>query len=209
MIRLYRIHARARKSRISSVILVSSLIVVGLGASGDPQSQSKDDAGTVNPQGSRVELPDAEGLEKATFGAGCFWGVEKVFQDTEGVVEAVSGFAGGYADAPTYTQVCSGTTGHAEVVQVFYDPEVVSYDDLLDTYWTLGIPSGELSDQQREYQYRHTILYHDEEQRQKVEAAIEQMAQETGRRPAVYLEPLETFFLAEEYHQDFYFKSME
>jgi len=147
-----------------------------------------------------------EGLEKATFGAGCFWGVEKAFQETKGVVEAISGYAGGNTENPSYKEVCSGTTGHAEVVQVLYDPERTSYDELLTKYWSLGVPSWGPSEEDRDNQYRHIILYHNEGQRKAAEAALETLANQKGQRPAVYLEPLEKFYPAEGYHQNYFMR---
>lgn len=149
---------------------------------------------------------ETENLEKATFGAGCFWGVEKAFQETDGVVEAVSGYAGGKTKDPSYKEVCSGTTGHAEVVQVLFDPERVSYDELLQKYWSLGVPSWGPSKEDSADQYRHIILYHNEEQRQKAEAALQELEKLEGRKPAVYLKPLDIFYPAEGYHQNYFMK---
>jgi peptide-methionine (S)-S-oxide reductase len=149
---------------------------------------------------------EIENPEKATFGAGCFWGVEKTFQETDGVVEAISGYAGGETEDPSYKEVCSGTTGHAEVVQVLYDPERVSYDELLQKYWSLGVPSWGPSQEDSKNQYRHIILYHNEKQRQKAETSIKELEKQEGRKLAVYLEPLDTFYPAERYHQNYFMK---
>lgn len=166
-------------------------------------------AGGTGESGIEEKQPEnleTEDLEMAVFGAGCFWGVEKAFQETDGVVEAISGYAGGEMEDPSYKEVCSGTTGHAEVVQVLYDPERVSYDELLQKYWSLGVPSWGPSQEDSKNQYRHIILYHNEKQRQKAEAALQELEKQEGRRLAVYLEPLDTFYPAEGYHQNYFMK---
>jgi len=142
--------------------------------------------------------------EKATFGAGCFWGVEAAFRRVEGVVDAVAGYCGGTLDHPTYEQVCSGRTGHAEVVQVDFDPERVSYEKLLEVFWNNHDPT------QRNRQgpdigtqYRSVVFYHTPRQEAAVRASIKQL-HVAGRykKPIVTgIEPVSTFYRAEEYHQ--------
>jgi len=143
-------------------------------------------------------------MEKATFGAGCFWGVEEAFRHVKGVVSTQVGFSGGYLENPSYQDVCAGDTGHAEVVQLEYDPDQVAYKDLLSVFWNIHDPTtpnrqgpdvGE--------QYRSVIFYHTEEQRRlAVEAKAE--LEKSGRfsRPVVTaIEPAGPFYRAEEYHQ--------
>lgn len=144
--------------------------------------------------------------KKATFGAGCFWGVEAGFRKVEGVVATAVGYAGGSMERPTYKDVCRGDTGHAEVVEVTYDPERVSYDDLLRVFWeahdptTLNRQGPDIGDQ-----YRSAIFFHDAEQ----EAAARRSKADlegTGRfkRPVVtQIEPASTFYRAEDYHQQY------
>jgi peptide-methionine (S)-S-oxide reductase len=140
--------------------------------------------------------------KKATFGAGCFWGVEAAFRQVEGVTATRAGYSGGTLDNPTYEDVCSHTTGHAEVVEVTYDPEQVSYDQLLDVFWRKHDPT-QLNRQGWDIgdQYRSAIFVHDEDQR---EAALRSRAQEQAnwKSPIVtQVEPAETFYEAEDYHQ--------
>jgi len=142
--------------------------------------------------------------ERATFGAGCFWGVEVAFRNVEGVSDAVVGYAGGSLEQPTYEDVCSGSSGHAEVVEVEYDPESVSYDALLDVFWDNHNPT-QLNRQGPDVgtQYRSAILYHTPEQKAAAEASKLRL-DESGRygKPAVTeIEPASTFYRAEEYHQ--------
>jgi len=142
--------------------------------------------------------------KKATFGAGCFWGVEAAFRQIDGVTATAVGYEGGTLENPTYEAVCSHTTGHAEVVEVTYDPERVSYEDLLEVFWAKHDPT-QLNRQGWDVgdQYRSVIFVHDEEQR---EAALRSKAHVQGRidRPVVTLiEPAQTFYVAEDYHQQY------
>jgi peptide-methionine (S)-S-oxide reductase len=143
-------------------------------------------------------------LEKATFGAGCFWGVEAAFRELPGVVDAVSGYEGGTMENPTYQYVCTDETGHAEVVEVTFDPTLTSYDKLLDAFWNLHDPTT-LNRQGPDVgtQYRSVIFYHSPEQ-QTVAKASKQKLEASGRfrRPIVtQIVPAQTFNRAEEYHQ--------
>src|SRR3982751_4028470 len=142
--------------------------------------------------------------KKATFGAGCFWGVEAAFRRVEGVTDAAVGYEGGTLENPTYRAVCTDRTGHAEVVQVEYDPEKVSYERLLDEFWRIHNPTT-LNRQGPDVgtQYRSVIFFHDDEQRAAALASKEAL-QASGRfpRPIVtQIVPASTFYRAEEYHQ--------
>jgi peptide-methionine (S)-S-oxide reductase len=142
--------------------------------------------------------------EIATFGAGCFWGIEAAFRRVPGVLDAVVGYSGGHTRSPNYREVCTDTTGHAEVVQVTFDPEKVSYDQLLDVFWTIHDPT-QVNRQGPDYgaQYRTAIFFHSPEQ----EAAAKkskQVLEASGklRRPvATEITPAGPFWRAEEYHQ--------
>jgi peptide-methionine (S)-S-oxide reductase len=143
-------------------------------------------------------------LEKATFGAGCFWGVEVAFRKVPGVTETAAGYLGGTLANPTYKDVCSGRTGHAEVVQVVYDPSKVKYEDLLNVFWTSHDPTT-LNRQGPDTgtQYRSAIFYHNDAQKAAAAASKEQW-NASGRfpRPIVTeVTPASTFYRAEEYHQ--------
>jgi peptide-methionine (S)-S-oxide reductase len=141
---------------------------------------------------------------KATLGAGCFWGVEAVCRQLDGVTGTRVGYTGGTLENPTYQDVCSHTTGHAEVVEVSYDPERVSYDQLLDVFWGKHDPT-QLNRQGWDIgdQYRSVIFFHDSEQE---EAALRSKAREQAGRSApivTQIEPAETFYEAEDYHQQY------
>ena len=140
----------------------------------------------------------------ATFGAGCFWGVEESFRKVPGVIDAAVGYLGGHLINPTYRDVCTDTTGHAEVVQLEYDPAKVSYECLLDHFWNLHDPTT-LNRQGPDFgsQYRSAIFYHDEEQKAQAEASKAKLAASGRlRRPIVTeITPASTFYRAEEYHQ--------
>jgi peptide-methionine (S)-S-oxide reductase len=142
--------------------------------------------------------------KKATFGAGCFWGVEAAFRQIEGVTRTRVGYTGGTLDNPTYEDVCSHTTGHAEVVEVTYDPERVSYDELLEVFWHKHDPT-QLNRQGWDVgdQYRSVVFFHDQEQQ---EAASRSKAREQANLSApivTQIEPAETFYEAEGYHQQY------
>ncbi len=145
--------------------------------------------------------------ERATFGGGCFWCVEAFYQDLHGVQEVVSGYAGGSVPNPTYRDVCDGTTGHAEVVQIRFDPETVSYRDLLDVFWRTHDPTT-LNRQGADVgtQYRSEIFYHDEQQRAEAEQSLAKTdASELWPDPIVTeVSPLSEFYRAEDYHQNYY-----
>jgi len=146
--------------------------------------------------------PDPSTLRKATFGAGCFWGVEHVYRQLPGVVDAASGYAGGEIPNPSYRQICTGTTGHAEVVEVTYDPARITYARLAEVFFRMHDPTT-LNRQGPDVgtQYRSVIFVHDEAQRQEAERA-KAAAQPRFARPIVTsVEPAPTFWRAEEYHQ--------
>ena len=148
-------------------------------------------------------------MEKATFGAGCFWGIEHAFRKVAGVIEAPVGYAGGTTPDPTYEQVCSGQTGHAEVVEVEFDPAMVSYEELLEVFWTIHDPTT-LNRQGSDIgtQYRSVIYFHSAKQEQAAKDSI--AALENGdrfRNPIVTeLAPIDTFYMGEDYHQHYFEK---
>src|SRR5437667_2389565 len=143
-------------------------------------------------------------MEKAMFGAGCFWGVEAAFRQVKGVLSTAVGYSGGHLDNPTYKDVCSGRTGHAEVVEVEYDPAQVSYDDLLNVFWDNHDPTT-VNRQGPDVgaQYRSAIFYHGPEQEAAARASKARLeASGRFRRPIVTeITPASTFYRAEEYHQ--------
>ncbi|WP_256290121.1 peptide-methionine (S)-S-oxide reductase MsrA [Halobellus inordinatus] len=144
----------------------------------------------------------------ATFGGGCFWCTEAAMQELDGVESVTSGYAGGHTENPTYREVCSGSTGHAEVVQIEYDPDVIGYDDLLEVFFATHDPT-QLNRQGPDVgsQYRSIVLYHDDEQRRQAEAYVEALDEEYDDDVVTEIEPLERFWPAEEYHQDYFEKN--
>ena len=148
-----------------------------------------------------------QNLEIATLGGGCFWCLEAIYVDLKGVEQVVSGYAGGHVKNPTYEQVCGKNTGHAEVVQVHFDPNVISYEDLLRIFFTIHDPTT-LNRQGADVgpQYRSVIFYHDDEQRATAEKIIAEItAEKIWADPIVtQLEPFEEFFVAEPYHQEYF-----
>ena len=144
-------------------------------------------------------------FEKATFGAGCFWCTEAIFSRLPGVQSVVVGYAGGTTPNPTYEQVCSGSTGHAEVSQITFDPTKVSYEKLVETFWEAHDPTT-LNSQGADHgtQYRSVIFYSDEKQKIVAEKSKKE-AQKNFQDPIVTeIKPLKNFYIAENYHQDYY-----
>lgn len=150
--------------------------------------------------------------EVATLGGGCFWCLEAVFQQLRGVLDVKSGYAGGHVDSPSYRQVCTGATGHAEVVQITFDPAIVSFHDLLEVFFTIHDPTTR--DRQGNDvgpQYRSIILYHDDAQQQTARAVMDDVAaRKVWDAPLVTeLAPLTTFFPGEREHDDYFRRNAE
>jgi peptide-methionine (S)-S-oxide reductase len=156
--------------------------------------------------------PNPKKLETATLGAGCFWCVEAVFENLKGVESVVSGYSGGFVKNPAYREVCNGTTGHAEVVQVHFDPSIISFEEILEVFWLTHNPTT-LNRQGADMgtQYRSAIFYQDEKQKEIAEKSKKKM-QESGifDKPIVTeISPFKNFYKAEDYHQDYYSKNPE
>lgn len=154
-----------------------------------------------------IELAQGDGLQKATFGNGCFWCTEAVFQELKGVKAVFSGYSGGTQANPTYEEVCSGTTGHAEVVQITFDPKIVSFETLLEVFWKTHDPTT-LNRQGPDSgtQYRSVVFYHTEEQK-KLAEFYKAKLDEANAFPAPIVTEItrfEKFFAAEIDHQNFY-----
>ena len=143
--------------------------------------------------------------ELATIGGGCFWCLEATFELLPGVKSVVNGYAGGQKENPTYEEVCSKTTGHAEVVQIEYDPQVVSYEKLLEMFWEIHEPTT-LNRQGNDSgpQYRSVIFYHNETQKQVAEKSKAEAQKQWGGRIVTEIVPLKKFYRAENYHQDYF-----
>ena len=143
--------------------------------------------------------------ERATFGGGCFWCTEAVLQRIEGVLSVTSGYSGGSEPDPTYEEVCTGTTGHAEVVQVAFDPSMISYEEILDIFWQAHDPTT-LNRQGADAgtQYRSIILYGDDAQKAAAEKSRDKAQRKLQDPIVTEIKPLEKFFKAEDYHQNYY-----
>jgi len=148
--------------------------------------------------------------KKATVGGGCFWCIEAAYKELDGIEAVTSGYAGGHVENPSYREVCTGNTGHAEVVQLEYDPAVISYEEILEVFFTVHDPT-QLNRQGPDVgtQYRSIILAHDAEQRELAEQYVEALDEEGGYDDPVVTEiaELETFYRAEEKHQDYFEKN--
>jgi len=162
--------------------------------------------------GTPLEPPFPDGLEQAVFGLGCFWGAERVFWQLPGVYTTAVGYAGGYTPNPTYEEVCSGLTGHTEAVLVVFDPERITYDELLRAFWEGHDPTqGMRQGNDVGTQYRSLVLWADEAQREAAQASLERYQQQL--RAAGYgditteIEPAGDFYYAEPYHQQYLAKN--
>jgi len=185
----------ARWTKTARLIAFASFVTFFIGC--------VDDASTAKASVKTMEKP--ENLKIATFGAGCFWCTEAVMEALDGVYEVESGYMGGHVLNPTYRQVCTGETGHAEVIQVHYDPDQISFDSLLDTFWAMHDPTT-LNRQGADVgtQYRSAIFYHNDQQREIAESS-KQSAQAAFKNPIVTeITEASTFYPAEVNHQDYY-----
>ena len=158
--------------------------------------------------GSSIKPPYPSGTELATFGMGCFWGAEKLFWQTPGVVSTSVGYAGGYTPNPTYEEVCSGKTGQAEVVQVVYDPSLIGYEELLRLFWENHDPTqGMRQGGDRGTQYRSLIFTHSDAQRESAEASRDMYQGELSRAGfgeiTTEIAPAPDYYFAEDYHQQY------
>ncbi|MDI6804220.1 MAG: peptide-methionine (S)-S-oxide reductase MsrA [Bacteroidota bacterium] len=146
--------------------------------------------------------------EKATFGGGCFWCTEAVYQSLSGVIAVKSGYAGGTKVNPTYEEICTGKTGHAEVVEITFDPNIVSYEKLLEVFWKAHDPTT-LNRQGADVgtQYRSVIFYHNESQKISAEKSRSVAQSQLDRTIVTEIKPLVHFYKAEEYHQDYFEKN--
>ena len=159
---------------------------------------------------SQLSAEELEGTEKATFGAGCFWQIEVAYRELDGVVDVAVGYEGGHVDHPTYEQVCSGQTGHAEVTQVTFDPDRVSYEELVEMFWRVHDPT-QMNRQGPDVgtQYRSAIFTHSPEQERIANESKAQLQERTRKPIVTTVEPATGFWRAEEYHQCYIQKRQE
>jgi peptide-methionine (S)-S-oxide reductase len=162
-----------------------------------------------NPNKAMKEQKIADGMktDTATFGTGCFWCTEAIFQQLEGVLKVTSGYSGGHVANPTYEQVCNKNTGHAEAVEIVYDPSRISYDELLEVFWKVHDPTT-LNRQGNDVgpQYRSVIFYHNNEQKDKAEHYKNELDKSGSwdNKIVTAIEPFSNFYVAENYHQNYY-----
>lgn len=144
-------------------------------------------------------------IEKALLGGGCFWCIEAVYSKTSGVLSAISGYAGGVRPNPSYEQVCTGVSGHAEVVEVRFDSSIITYEEILDIFWVIHNPTTlNAQGADKGTQYRSVIYYYNEEQKAKALASIAQVQENFHDKIVTELSCVPEFFAAEAYHQDYY-----
>jgi len=151
-----------------------------------------------------VEVPIENGMAKAYFASGCFWCVEAIYESVKGVSESISGYAGGHTENPTYEDSNTGETGHAEAVEIIYDPKVVNFETLVDVYFASQNPTqvnGQGPD--RGSQYRSIIFYQNDEQKQIIEAKKIALAKKLGEEIAAEVYPFQKFWVGEDYHQNY------
>lgn len=189
---------------LAALAILASVAVAALMAKGTGAMQ--DDKPTKSTAASEAEDGEKK-LAQATFASGCFWCSEAVFQELKGVKTVASGYTGGTLKDPTYEQVCTGTTGHAEAVMVTYDPEVISYEELLEVFWKSHDPTT-LNQQGADIgtQYRSAIFYHDEDQKKLAEEYKKKLDESGAARAPIVTEITELgeFYPAEDYHQNYF-----
>lgn len=182
-------------------LLLSLLVFTLLSSCSEAQSGKK------SRENSDKQLINMENLEIATFGNGCFWCTEAIFENLKGVHQVISGYSGGHVKNPTYKEICTGTTGHAEVVQIYFDPQLIGFKDLLEVFWQTHDPTT-LNRQGNDIgpQYRSVVFYHNQEQQQLTEKyKIELDKSGIWSDPIVTeISPFEKFYEAEDYHQEYY-----
>ena len=191
---------------MKTIFIIGAIFLIGIFLFGFQKSNEQSKQEEKSP----LMKTEAKNLKIATFAGGCFWCVESDFEKVDGVIEAISGYTGGQKPNPTYKEVSAGGTGHTEAVQVRYDPDKITYKELLDVFWRHVDPTdadGQFVD--RGSQYRPAIFYHDEEQKRMAEeskAALEKSGR-FSKPIATEIVPLTEFYTAEEYHQDYYDKN--
>lgn len=189
------------------VLNMVALLAFTIQLSACAQNNNYEKSNTFKKMNSTNPATQQHKTEVATFAAGCFWCVEAQYQQLKGVEKVESGYIGGNVDNPTYKQVCTGETGHAEACNIYYDPAVVSYDELLAAFWVAHDPT-QLNRQGNDVgtQYRSAIFYHNDEQRQKAEEYKKKLNEEQAFNGPIVTEisPYTKFYKAEDYHQNYY-----
>jgi len=186
---------------------ISALLAFAMQLTACAQNNNYEKSNTFNKMNNTNPGTQQHKTEVATFAAGCFWCVEAQYQQLKGVEKVESGYIGGHIENPTYKQVCTGETGHAEACNIYYDPAVISYDELLAAFWVAHDPT-QLNRQGNDVgtQYRSAIFYHNEEQKQKAEEYKRKLDEEKAFSGPIVTEisPYTKFYKAEDYHQNYY-----
>lgn len=182
-----------------------TLSVVSLQASCNSNSHNKEIEAHVQKERTPVEVPSQNGLERAYFASGCFWCVEAIYESVKGVKESISGYSGGHTDNPTYEASNTGLTGHAEAVEIIYDPKIISFAQLVDVYFgsqNISQVNGQGPDHGS--QYRSIIFYQNNDQKKIIKTKIKELEKQLGKgKVAAQVLPFQKFWKAEEYHQDY------
>lgn len=181
-----------------------ALILTGIALATSCQNQPKqksEPTAQVDP----VEVPAQDGMERAYFASGCFWCVEAVYESVKGVEESISGYSGGHTENPTYASSNTGRTGHAEAVEIIYNPEIVSFETLVDVYFgSQNITQVNGQGPDRGSQYRSIVFYQNDAQKKNIDAKIAELEKELGEgKVAAEVMPFQKFWKAEAYHQDY------
>ena len=182
------------------LFIITSIVILLSACTGKGQTQSHPKHENIKP----VQTDPVNGIHKAYFASGCFWCVEAIYESVKGVQEVVSGYSGGHTNNPTYESSNTGRTGHAEAVEVLYDPAIVSFSDLVDVYFGSQNPTqvnGQGPDTGS--QYRSIIFYQNDDQKKIIKQKKEALGDELNRRIAAEIIPFQKFWRAEEYHQDY------
>lgn len=188
------------KNILSKIFFIIPIILIVVGCKIDYSKLNKTEIDNMN-------NTNPAKMDTATFGEGCFWCTEAIFERVKGVISVESGYSGGIVKNPTYEQVCSGTTGHAEVSQIVFDPTVISYDELLKMFWKTHDPTS-LNKQGADVgtQYRSVIFYHGQQQKEKAEYYKDELNKSGAFNKPIVTEitQFEHFYKAEDYHQNYY-----
>jgi len=195
----------------SAILSILALVAALVGCAPQATAQAENSENAARAEKAGIPVPDEENIPEdlsvATFGAGCFWCVEELFMQKKGVVAALAGYIGGSKETANYKAICTGTTKHTEVIQVYFDPAVVSFADLVQFFWKAHDPT-QLNRQGNDvgFQYRSAIFYHDADQKRIAEAGREAFngSNKYGRPAATVIEEATTFYPAEPYHQNYY-----
>lgn len=183
-----------------SLLLIIAFLLISCGNNAQEKTVTRPEIANAEP----VEVPAENGMEKAYFASGCFWCVEAVYESIEGVEEAISGYAGGHTKNPTYEESNTGRTGHAEAVEVIYNPEVVDFRTLVEVYFGSQDPTqvnGQGPD--RGSQYRSIVFFQNEEQKRIIKEVKSEVAENYNKPIAAEVLPFQKFWVAEDYHQDY------